>query len=118
VRECHDHLAASFPEVFGYDELNWLKERREQQSTGADLVDTFGYDALGNLTQMPGVGTYAFEPTGPQLVASAGSHQYHHDANGSLDRRSGPSVPGGQLLKLHAVLGFHHLEVNDGSHHV
>jgi hypothetical protein len=39
VRERHDHLAASFPEVLEYDELNRLKERRQQQSAGADLVD-------------------------------------------------------------------------------
>jgi RHS repeat-associated protein len=84
-----------FPEVFAYDELNRLRERRQRQASGTDRVETFAYDALGNLTQMPGLGTYTFEPTRPQLIATAGGHEYHHDVNGNLTERSGPTVPGG-----------------------
>jgi RHS repeat-associated protein len=95
VRERHDHQQDPFPEVFAYDELNRLRERRQRQSGGPDRVETFAYDALGNLTQMPGLGTYTFEPTRPQLLATAGGHEYHHDANGNLTERTGPTVPGG-----------------------
>ena len=72
-----------------------MRKRRQAQASGPDRVDSFEYDALGNLTQMPGLGTYTFEPTRPQLIATAGGHEYHHDGNGNLTEPSGPSVPGG-----------------------
>ena len=95
VRERHDKQTAPFAEVFQYDELNRLIERRQRQASGPDRVESFAYDALGNLAQMPGVGGYTFEAGRPQLVQNAGSYNYTHDANGNLTSRSGPGIPGG-----------------------
>ncbi len=44
---------------------------------------------------MPGLGTYTFEPTRPQLIATAGGHEYHHESTRdcAMTARLYPSPP-------------------------
>jgi RHS repeat-associated protein len=53
VQQRHDRLIDPVPEVFSCDVLNRLTERRQRQPSGSERIESFAYDALGNLTQMP-----------------------------------------------------------------
>lgn len=85
---------AGFTESFDYDKLNRLKT---SQVLGQPL-QSFSYDAIGNLKSKTGNGDYAYPAQGPgairphavQSIASLGSFVY--DDNGNLSSGAGRSA--------------------------
>jgi RHS repeat-associated protein len=80
-------------ESFAYDDLH----RLVRADTGT-ATTTVGYDALGNITQKSGVGTYAYRSSRPHAVtettpAGGPVRSYGYDANGNMTSRDG-----GELL--------------------
>lgn len=50
------------------------------------VQEQYEYNAIGNLTHMSGVGTYAYPPSGqhsvwPHAASAAGANSYSYDAN-------------------------------------
>lgn len=82
-------------EQFTYDGFNQLTSRT--RTMGDDIaVTNYHYNELGNIDYRSDVGDYAYEGFGPHAVSSAGTGtEYHYDANGNQDTRTGDLVAGG-----------------------
>jgi len=84
------HGGASLGESFTPDELNRLQSSTVDGQPGK----TFGYDALGDLTSKPGVGTYSYPaPNTGQVhlvsgitgtVAGLANPTFNYDNNGNV----------------------------------
>ncbi len=93
----HDRL-----EDFTYDPLDRLETVTTRTlSTGAVASSTYGYDAIGNITSHPTLGSYSYQHpdavSRPHAVATAGPNSYLYDGNGNQYRREGPGIPGGAV---------------------
>ncbi|HEY3357011.1 MAG TPA: FG-GAP-like repeat-containing protein, partial [Polyangia bacterium] len=78
---------------YGYDELHRLTSATN--TTDPASSDSFGYDALGNITTNSRVGAYAYPAAGqarPHAVTQAGSSGYSYDANGNLVSGAGRTI--------------------------
>jgi RHS repeat-associated protein len=78
---------------YDYDPLNRLKTVTDF-AVGTEEITDYTYDRYGNLSTK-GPTAIAYQPTQPHLVAAVADNIYVHDANGNLESRSGPDVPGG-----------------------
>ena len=88
--------AKTLTESFTYDSLNRLTEAQ----VGSNTPQTVTYDALGNITDKTGVGTYTYGTTatatpGPHAAVQAGDLHYSYDANGNVtaETRAGDTDP-------------------------
>ncbi|MGB7213721.1 MAG: RHS repeat-associated core domain-containing protein, partial [Gammaproteobacteria bacterium] len=67
-------------------------------TTNGNLVGGYDYDDIGNITARSFT-EITYKENRPHLVDtvefSQGVHTYVHDANGNVEQRSGPDVPGG-----------------------
>jgi RHS repeat-associated protein len=71
---------------FTSDELDRLL------SVAGALSETFGYDAIGNLTFRSGIGNYQYgDPDHRHAVTAAGTNRYGYDANGNMTWGAGRS---------------------------
>jgi RHS repeat-associated protein len=78
---------------YDYDPLNRL--RTVTKSSGTETETTqYTYDFSGNLTTKGSI-SLSYLPTQPHLVDTVGGNTYVHDANGNVEYRSGPDIPGG-----------------------
>jgi RHS repeat-associated protein len=81
----------SLSETFLYDSLNRLTSATVNSSGAGIVTQTFGYNAIGNITSRSDVGTYTYGATNnrPHAVAevqlaAGGKRVYTYDANGAL----------------------------------
>jgi RHS repeat-associated protein len=78
-------------ETFEYDAL----DRMYQHNRNGVGAMTVGYDAIGNITSMTGVGTYTYHPTKKHAVTSTSgtlNNTYQYDANGNMSSRNGQTT--------------------------
>lgn len=78
-------------ETFEYDAL----DRMYQHNRNGVGAMTVGYDAIGNITNKTGIGTYAYHTTKKHAVASttgAINNTYQYDANGNMSSRNGQTT--------------------------
>ena len=90
--------STGFTENFQYDELNRLSSSQVVAPVGQAL-QSFTYDAAGNITSKTGVGSYTYPPQGPaairpHAVQSVGSiaGSYSYDDNGNLSSGAGKTA--------------------------
>jgi hypothetical protein len=102
LRYAHDEFgrttfrrdATEFPSgsYFTYDEVDQLIGVAPVPGPTTD--PDYDYDALGNLTNQRGIGSYQYSTTNAYHVSSAGEHVYRApDPAGRLGNRAGPLVP-------------------------
>jgi RHS repeat-associated protein len=87
--------AGGFIEYFTYDTLNRLSTSRVQEQA----IQTFGYDATGNIVSKTGTGTYTYPTQGSSAVrphavqtVSSMSGTFVYDDNGNLTNGGGRTV--------------------------
>ncbi len=91
--QVRDLTRAGVATHYDYDLLNRLKTATNFAG-GTETITDYTYDRHGNLSTK-GPTAIAYQPTQPHLVAAVGENLYVHDANGNVESRSGPDVPGG-----------------------
>jgi RHS repeat-associated protein len=80
---------ASATGSYSYDARNRIASRTRSAPGLPDAVDSFAYDALGNLVTNAGE-TQRFEhPTKPHALTSRGAVRYEYDASGNLAQAGG-----------------------------
>jgi RHS repeat-associated protein len=75
---------------FTYDHLDRLLSATKTTTDG--YSQSYGYDAIGNIISTTMLGTYIYNPSGPNsirphAVIAAGNNLYDYDANGNMTRR-------------------------------
>jgi RHS repeat-associated protein len=88
-----DRSRAGVTTHYDYDPLNRLKTVTDFASGSEEITD-YTYDRYGNISTK-GLTAIAYQPTEPHLVAAVGENTYSHDANGNVEIRNGPDIPGG-----------------------
>jgi RHS repeat-associated protein len=73
--------------TYTYDSLNRLKEIK---NSGGTVIQSYTYDAIGNITNNSLVGSYTYHPTHKHAVEwAANSRNYNYDLNGSMVSAAG-----------------------------
>jgi RHS repeat-associated protein len=85
-----DNLAAQV-ESFEHDAMARITQRTRVDGA----IETFGYDDLGNLLHLPGVGTLSYDQHGPHQVSRTEEGRTFDYVAGNQVARSGASVPDG-----------------------
>jgi RHS repeat-associated protein len=91
-----DHLRQTAPHHFGYDELDRLISEAREDAGGLFTFRSYAYnDPGGNITSKSDIGSFAYHPSRPYAVATAGANSYQYDNNGNQTHREGPGIAGG-----------------------
>jgi RHS repeat-associated protein len=92
-------------QTFTYDALDRLQTAQASGGTGGTYaLETYTYDAIGNIKSKPGVGVYTYTASAAGCVAgtpsikphavsaTTGGYSYAYDCNGNMTQRNEPGL--------------------------
>jgi RHS repeat-associated protein len=91
--QVHEEIQATSTREYTYDAVGRLQSLISTASGSPLSTQMFTYDAHGNLVRNGSLRN-SYIPSQRHLLDKVGNNQYHYDANGNVDSRSGPDVPG------------------------
>jgi len=89
--QVHERITPEKTEEFTYDAVGRVASLL---TNGIGTATPYHYDPVGNIT-LRGAVASTYQTSSPHLVNQVGANTYHYDANGNLEARTGPDVPGG-----------------------
>ena len=102
LKHLRDTVRPDRSRSYVHDTVNRLTSARlllnNNPATPGSVVESFAYNAGGNLTSKGDVGTYTYRPATdvhPNAAFGAGTNSYTYDTAGNQVSRSGPGVAGG-----------------------
>ncbi|MCW6006220.1 hypothetical protein K1W54_16770, partial [Micromonospora sp. CPCC 205371] len=102
LKHLRDTVRPDRSRSYVHDTVNRLTSARlllnNNPATPGSVVESFAYNAGGNLTSKGDVGTYTYRPATdvhPNAVFGAGTNSYTYDAAGNQVNRTGPGVASG-----------------------